>query len=210
MHPEFQHRCSVTVAATAEDGSLDGTLSGTSSVTVSSGLATFDDLSYNRPETIYLTFTSGSMTDDSDNITVSPNVANYFIVTAASASMTAGGSNEITVTAYDQCDNVATGYEGSKELVFTGTDGPETAAADGSYISAHVPTMEAVEFSSNSATVSNVDFTDGVSDSGALTLIAYKVESFTLDVAQSTVNSTGSTDYDVEIAVASHYSLPIT
>ncbi len=45
--------------------------------------------------------------------------AHYFKITG-DASMTAGGENIITITAYDQYDKVATGYNGDKTLIFSG------------------------------------------------------------------------------------------
>jgi len=101
--------------------------------------------------------------------------ASYFKITGNS-SMTAGTTNELTITAYDENDNVATHYTGSKSLTFSGPGN----APDGT-----VPTVEGVDV----GTVTPVNFINGVSDAGAATLIAYKAESTSVGVSDGTIDT---------------------
>ncbi|KKM70126.1 hypothetical protein LCGC14_1443850, partial [marine sediment metagenome] len=103
-------------------------------------------------------------------------------------SMNAGGSQSITITAYDQYGNAAAGYEGSKSLTFSG---PGTAP-DGT-----APTVETTAI----GTAVSVNFTAGVSDTGAATLIAYKAESISVDVSDGPIGSSGDPSYDLDLAV---------
>ena len=111
----------------------------------------------------------------------------YFRVTG-SASMTAGGSNELTITAYDANDNVATSYTGSQNLTFSGPSN----APDGT-----VPTVEGTDVGTSTA----VNFTNGVSDAGTATLIAYMAETTTVDVTDGTIDSFADPSYDLDLLV---------
>ena len=71
----------------------------------------------------------------------------YFRVTG-SASMTAGSTNDLTITAYDINDNVATEYTGSKSITFSGP----SSAPDGT-----APTVEGTDV----GTATAVNFTNG-------------------------------------------------
>ncbi len=112
---------------------------------------------------------------------------NYFKVTGA-GTMTAGESNELTITAYDSSGNVLTSYTGNKLLTFSGP----SSAPDGT-----TPTIEGVNIGSPVM----VHFTNGVSDPGAVTLIAYKAETTTIDVTDGTIDSTGDPSYDLDLVV---------
>jgi hypothetical protein len=127
-------------------------------------------------------------------VTVSAGTAGYLAVTG-NATMVAGTTNELTVTAYDDADNVATAYAGAKNLTFAGPG----VAADGTN-----PTVEGV----NIGTATAVNFTAGVSDGGAATLIAYKVEVTTVDVDDGTINSTGhGLGLTVTVGGIDHYAV---
>ncbi|KKL51735.1 hypothetical protein LCGC14_2292520, partial [marine sediment metagenome] len=180
---------STSVAIAIDNNPGSGTLSGTTSQTAVSGEATFNDLSINKSGTGYtFTVTSGSLTAaTSDGFNITPAAASYFKVTGT-ASMTAGSTNELTITAYDQYDNVATGYSGSKDLTFSG---PSTAP------SGTVPTVEATDVGS----ATSLNFTSGVSGSPLVTLVAYKAETTTVDVSQGSINSTGDETYDLGLTV---------
>ncbi|MCX5990933.1 MAG: hypothetical protein NTZ04_01160 [Chloroflexi bacterium] len=103
--------------------------------------------------------------------------------------MTAGGSNVLTITAKDTRGNVAINYSGTKSLTFSGP----SAAPD-----EQVPTVGGVNIGS---TVS-VTFTNGVSDdAAATTLLAYKDESTTVDVADNGINSSGDPAYGLTLTV---------
>jgi len=116
----------------------------------------------------------------------------YFIVTGSS-SMTAGESNELTITAYDPSGNVALGYTGSKNLTFSGP----SSASDGT-----MPTVEGTDVGTSTA----VNFTNGVSDPGAATLIAHMVETTEVDVTDGTIDSFGDPSYDLDLTVNSRVS----
>jgi len=95
-----------------------------------------------------------------------------------STTMTAGGSNDLTITARDQYGNVNTGYDGIRSLTFSG---PSVAAGG------QQPTVEGIVV----GTATAVNFTNGVSATGAVTLVAYRAETTTVDVSDDTLNSSG-------------------
>ena len=139
---------------------------------------------------------SGSRTIDVENypitayfsIFINPAAANHLEVTGNSP-MTAGDLKELTITAYDEYYNLATGYEGLKLLTFTG---PGTAP-DGTSI----PTVEGTEIGNPV----NVNFTAGESDSDAATLILYLAETTSVDVTDGLLDSTGDPYYDYDVTV---------
>ena len=103
--------------------------------------------------------------------------------------MTAGGSNVITITAKDTSGNVAINYSGTKSLTFSG---PGTATGG------QVPTVGGV----NIGSPVSVSYTSGVSDNATTTtLLAYKAESTTVDVADNGINSFGAMSYDLDLTV---------
>ncbi len=112
----------------------------------------------------------------------------YLRVTG-SATMDAGASNELTITAYDQFDTVATSYSGPKSFNFSGPG----IAPDGT-----APTVEGIDGGSAVA----VNFTNGESDVAAATLIAYLAETTTVDVSDGTIDSNGSPTYDLDLLVS--------
>ena len=91
--------------------------------------------------------------------------AHYFKITG-DASMTAGGENIITITAYDQYDKVATGYNGDKTLIFSGA-----GTLSDSTISPTCSNKDNNQIDFGSDTI--VTFTDGV---GTSRMKLYKVE----------------------------------
>jgi|GEM_PF-1703243 len=112
----------------------------------------------------------GPMTRDSEpdsrlHVTVNHAPANYFAVTGTESTQVAGTSQTITVTAYDQYNNQATGYTGDKNIVFSGAS---VSDAYGTH-SATSPTVESVAFG---ATLT-LNFTSGAA-TGSMYL--YKVE----------------------------------
>ncbi|MGZ5545361.1 MAG: beta strand repeat-containing protein, partial [Limisphaerales bacterium] len=79
----------VTVARNAGTGPLQGTLN----IPVSSGLATFTNLSHNVAGNITVLFTSGALTSvTSDSIVVSPAVADHLVFVTQPGSATAGAA----------------------------------------------------------------------------------------------------------------------
>jgi len=116
-----------------------------------------------------------------------PVPAAYLKVTGG-ASMAAGDTNELTITAYTQDDDVADSYTGTKTITFSGLG----VAPDG--------TVSTVEGAAQGQAV-NIDFTDGVSNANAATLIAYKAESASLDVTDGTIDTNGAADRDLDLTV---------
>ena len=139
----------------------------------------------------------GAVSDGTAVITTTAGDAHHFKVTAASSTPKAGANDEITVTAYDEAENRATGYAGAKTLVFSGLADAATGEK---------ATVEAVPLGSDTT----VNFTGGVSNSGAATLIAYKAETASLDAAEkgSTINS-GSYGAVLTVAPGNPYTLTI-
>ena len=129
---------------------------------------------------------SGSTAYDLD-LTVDPASASRLEVTGT-ATMTAGTTNELTITAKDSYGNVATSYTGSKSLTFSGP---------GNAPGGQVPTVEGIPVGSSTA----VAFANGISNAGGATLFAYRAQSTTVDVSDGSIGSSGSTDYDVDLTV---------
>jgi hypothetical protein len=111
----------------------------------------------------------------------------YFMVTGSS-SMTPGESNELTITAYEASGNVATSYNGFQDLIFSGPSSDSNGT---------MPTVEGTDV----GTPTTVNFTSGVSDTGAATLIAYMVETTEVDVTDGTIDSLGDPSYDLNLTV---------
>jgi len=125
-----------------------------------------------------------------DTVTVSPAAPNYLKVTGTAA-MNAGTTNQLTITAYDQYDNVATSYTGDKSITFSGP----------SVVGANTPTVTDKDGSAvNVGTATTITFTDGVSSAGGL-LTAYRVESTTVDADDTSIDSTGDVAYDLDLTV---------
>jgi hypothetical protein len=145
---------------------------------------------------------TGNVAWDLDLTVVHGNTANLRVT--GTATMVAGTNNELTVTACDQYGNVADGanggtaYAGGKNLTFAGPG----IAPDGT-----PPTVEGV----NIGTATAVNFTAGVSDAGAATLVAYKIEITTVDVSDGAIDSTGNVAWDLDLTVTGgaidHYAV---
>jgi filamentous hemagglutinin family protein len=131
----------------------------------------------NNTNATSITATNSTNSGNNTNWTLSGPAA-YLKITAASSILTAGNSLELTITAYDANGNIAAGYTGTKSLTFSGLANAPNGTA---------PQAEGI----NIGTATNVNFTNGISDAGVATLIAYKAESATVDVTDGAVNSTG-------------------
>ena len=161
---------------------------GSFTVTITNGNSSANFYHYDEKAGSWTVSVSATgLTGDSKSLSVNPASTSYLKVTGT-ASMTAAGTNELTITAYDTYGNVATGYAGSKSLTFSG---PANAT------SGTVPTVEGTNIGSSTS----VSFTSGVSASNAATLIAYKAESTTVDVTDGSVNSMGSASLDLDLTV---------
>lgn len=171
---------STEVVVAFNDNPESATLNGTTTQTASSGVATFNDLSINTATSGYsFSSSSGALTGDtSDSFNITPNSVSFLKVTGATT-QTAGTANSLTITAYDAYDNIDTSYTGDKTITFSGP----SAAANGT-----AP-----------AGSSTVSFSSGV---GTVDYTLYKAESTTIDVSDSTNDSTGSADYDLDVTVS--------
>jgi len=130
--------------------------------------------------------TTGDAAYDLD-LTVNAGAATHLVV-SGDAAMTAGGSNELTVTAKDAYGNTDTAYAGAKDLTFSGPSAaPDTTVA----------TVEGVEIGEITA----VTFTAGESNAGEATLVAYAAEVTTVDVTDGTLDTTGDAAYDLDLTV---------
>ena len=119
----------VTAASTGTAG-----LQGTATVTLVNGVATFSGLSYNKAETIALTFTTdaGGFSATSDAVAVSPAAASRLVVTRQPSSAATAGvafATQPVVTALDPFGNVATNDDAhAVTAASTGTAGLQGTA----------------------------------------------------------------------------------
>jgi len=180
-----------------------GTLIGTATKAASGGVVTFANVGYTKAgEAIHLKATAGGLNpaDSTQEINLDPGALDHLKVTesgggTSSATITAGNPEAVTVTAYDQYDNVLSSgtniYAGAKNLDFSGP----TAAPAGNQ-----PKIGAVDVVG--AGTLSVTFTAGVSG-GADVLVPYKAETVDLDVEDTDANkdSTGDTNWDLGLTV---------
>ena len=135
--------------------------------------------------------TDGADGADGENfgdLSAVPGAANYLAVTGG-ATATAGADNELTITAYDQFGNIATGYSGAKNLTFSGLNNSPDS---------NIPKVETVNF----GTPVSVSFTGGVSNASVATLVAYKAETgVSVDVTDGTISSADNVAYDLDLTV---------
>jgi uncharacterized delta-60 repeat protein len=111
-----------------------------------------------------------------------------YLVVSGNSTMEAGTSKELTVTAYDSGNSVATSYTGHKQLVFSGPVASPSGVE---------PTLAGVPL----GTPVNVNFTNGVSDASECTLFTYCAEDTSVDVSDGSIDSTGSDAYDYDVTV---------
>jgi hypothetical protein len=115
-----------------------------------------------------------------------------YLTVTGDASMTAGGNNQLTVTAKDQWNNICSSgtnnYTGDKALTFSG---PAT-------IGVNEPTIEGTHIGDEMATVT---FANGVTDGSNLTLIAYTAEIAHVDVTDGSIDSDDNVAYDLDVTV---------
>lgn len=188
----YGNRTSDTDEVTIDPSSL--TLGGTLTKAAANGLAIFGDITRRTAGTITLSASASGLTatPESDEVTVSAGTADYFKVTGT-ASMTAGGENAITLTAYDQYNNVAAGYSGDKTLTFSGA----SSSAD-PVTSPTCSNKNSTDINFASDTV--ITFTDGV---GPSTMKLYMVEEAHIKATQGTILTSDSNDLDVTVSAGS-------
>jgi len=166
-----------TTTVTAARAVGTAILQGTTTVTVTGGTATFANLSYNKAEAITVGFSSSPAytVPATSPVNVGPATAAYFAVTGT-GTQTAGTSQNITVTAYDQYGNVATGYTGSHTLTFGGANSSTDPVVS--------PTIAAT----NVGTGVSLSFTAGVTTA---TMFLFNAETASIAVTDGTINATG-------------------
>jgi type II secretory pathway pseudopilin PulG len=148
--------------------------SGTYSVSLSSGIATFSDLTVNAAGTYTLTATpaiSGvSGTYNSNSFAVSAAPVSIFAMSTPVA-QTAGTAFSETLTAKDAFGNTITGYTGTKTIVFTGPSNSPSPSPNGT-----APTYPAT-----------VSFTSGV---GTASITLFDAQTTTLTATQGSITGT--------------------
>ena len=110
-----------------------------------------------------------------------------YLGVSGDATMTAGDTNELTITAYDSKGRVSFGYEGSKTLTFSGL-----GSIEGNY-----PEVEGYVFGDSGP----FDFTWGQTSVDAATLTAYKAETSTVDVTDGVRDSYTLGHYGLDLTV---------
>lgn len=170
---------STTVTMTFGTNAGGGTLSGTTAQTAKNGIVTFPDLAVNKAANGYtLVALSASLSSaPSGKFDITPAAARYLTM-AGAATMVAGTTNELTIKAYDAFDNLATGYTGARSLTFSGP----AASPNG--------TMPTIEGARIGAPV-DINFTAGVSNTNAATLVAFAAEGTTINASDGSINSNG-------------------
>jgi hypothetical protein len=127
------------------------------------------------------------------------NVLTARLVITGNGTQTAGGSQNLTITALDPYGNRDMTYTGAKSLTFSGASSsvnpvtaPTVTDSSGTAVTFGLPT--AITFSSGVATVSG-------GDNGAMTL--YKAETATISVSDGSRSSSGSDRLTVTVSASS-------
>jgi len=184
-----------------------GVLSGASTTTVaaSSGVASFSNLVPTKSGTFTLTGTDGSLAGaTSSSFTVSAASASKLVI-AGLGTQTAGGSQNLTITAQDSFGNTATTYTGGHSLTFSGANAstnpvtnPTVRNSAGTAVT--FGTATAITFTSGVATVSG-------GNNGAMVL--YKAETATISATDGTISSSGAGNLTVVVSVAAANKLAL-
>jgi hypothetical protein len=147
--------------------------------------------------------TSGAITTKTPlETTVSPPGASKFVLTAATATPTAGAVDNLTTTAQDEYGNVATSYTGTKSLTFSGAaagpDGTVPTVSDSSGADVAFGDPTAIDFSAGVAPV-------GTTANGAMKL--YKNGSTSLKATDGTLLTPTALTVTVAAAPAARFTL---
>ncbi|AWL09160.1 Non-specific serine/threonine protein kinase [Aquirufa nivalisilvae] len=180
----------ITVS-TSLTGSISG-LSGTNKLNNAgdfvSGVANISSLTFTGTSgTGTFTFTPASGTAvTSGSVSIGAGSATKFIVTGT-GTQTAGGSQNITITAKDASGNTATAYTGAKSITFSGANASSSPATN--------PTVASTDF----GTATSVSFTNGVA---TVSMSLYKVESALIVATDGSVTTSGSDRLSVSVSPA--------
>ncbi|TBH71831.1 hypothetical protein EWU22_11100, partial [Aquirufa nivalisilvae] len=177
--------------------SLTGAISGLSGTTLlnsgtdfSGGAANLSSLGLiftGTSGTGTFTFTPASGTAvTSGSVSIGAGSATKFIVTGT-GTQTAGGSQNITITAKDASGNTATAYTGAKSITFSGANASSSPATN--------PTVASTDF----GTATSVTFSNGVA---TVSMSLYKVESALIVATDGSVTTSGSDRLSVSVSPA--------
>lgn len=151
---------------------------------------------------IVLPPTPGSLTQALPGLSKLSFCTAYFLITGAAA-MTAGTTNELTLTAYDYLGNVVASYDGPKYLNFSGL----------SPIGIYSPNVEGTNFGNPT----RIDFVAGASTLAGATLTAFRDEVSTVHASEGAVTSVphdglpnGGLPLSVTFAPISRYAVSAT
>jgi len=137
-----------------------------------------------KPGSNSLKVSDGTLTSATSAVTVTVATASRFTL-AGTATMTAGGSNSLTITAFDPYGNTATTYTGLHDLIFSGSsaspNGTLPTVSNSSGTAVNFGSATALNFSSGVAKVSS-------SSNGVMKLNRAGVASIT--VGDGTISTT--------------------
>ncbi|KAF0132994.1 MAG: APHP domain-containing protein [Candidatus Saganbacteria bacterium] len=185
----------INLTSTSGNGKFYSTSAGTqeiTSVTITSGASSanfyYRDTTVGSPTITAAENPSQGWTDATQGETITVGSAAYLKITGTSA-ITAGANDELTITAYDAYNNVATGYIDMKNLTFSG---PGTSPGG------NIPKVEGTNIGQPTA----ISFVDGTSEANAATLVAYLAESVALNVTDGAITTTGDASRALDLVVS--------
>jgi uncharacterized protein YjdB len=173
-----------TVHFTSTDGSA--VLPANSTLTNGSGLFQFTLKTLGSQTITAMDTVTSSITGTSNTITVGSGAATHFLVTAPGGA-TAGTSFNISVTALDQFNNVATGYTGT--VHFTSTDGTATLPAN-TTLTSGTGNFAVTLKTTGSQTVTATDtVTSGITGTSGAILVTAVLQTITVAPAATSVSA---------------------
>lgn len=141
-------------------------------------------------------------TEPSLAVTVAPAAAAKFVLTAATTTLAAGETTNLTTTAQDAYGNVATAYAGSKNLTFSGASASPNATAptvsNSSGTATSFGTATAITFTSGVATISSTK-------NGVMKL--YRAEVASISVSDGSISSAAPMAVTVSPTTATRWAL---
>ncbi|WP_459471052.1 invasin domain 3-containing protein [Aquirufa beregesia] len=130
----------------------------------------------------------------SGNVTIGAGVASKFIITGT-GTQTAGGTQNITITAKDASGNTATTYSGAKSITFSGANASSSPVTN--------PTVAGTDF----GTATSLTFSNGVA---TVSMGLFKVESAQIVATDGLVSTSGSDRLSVTVSPATFSKLALS
>ncbi|WP_164969664.1 beta strand repeat-containing protein, partial [Aquirufa rosea] len=197
----------VTVSVNSLTGTISG-LSGTNKLTSASdfvnGVANLSSLGLKYTGTVgtgTFTFTPASGTAvTSSNVTIGSGSASRFVITGTTNTLTAGGSQTITITAKDASGNTVTSYTGDHALTFTGATGSSNPVVYPTVVDKNGATQ-------STYTGATLTFTNGVATT---TLALYTAESVNFAASDGSIGTTGSDRLSITVSPAAFSKLIVS